>query len=656
VGQAFVKEIVKNQPINKLKNFLTKEQQKENEKSYEKLRFVGYVMEIGFEKATVITCDSFKIAVGGIPRNSFLIMVPTNWEKFPLHFVLLRVLGETDTPTSKEIREIYFELHKKSMPELDIFTESELQWSGLDTYIIGTFYSNPDDPNKIEFSGDLVNFVSAHKYKVYAPDEELLDLIVNSSVSSKNQFQMGNLRLTECRLSLYSKKLPEVKVMISTDDFFGTRTVLFGKTRQGKSNVMKLIAQSVIEATGKDRNIGQLIFDIAGEYANDNPQDDSKSLKSAYPDRCIVFAISVKENTESRSLKIDFYEEPAVSIKILGELLKKQGSVSTYVNNFINISLFSIEEIEEIKEFNEKRRAIRKIQMYWAILKKSGYKVNEGKLKNILPRAGNTKDFNPGFKKDLREKAYGNEVPEPPKSLNDLIKELETIDNYRKKNKDDSCFFTSSGKDLFDIDDIALLEFLNPRGGRSGTSHIQPYKNFHDSEAIKTVEEIIEFLDKGQTVILDLGNADPIIMKYYSDLLSRAVFNHQVNKFANDKLGNHYIQIYFEEAHNLFPKNADPKSIYSRFAKEGAKFHIGMVYSTQSPSTIYADLLAQTENFFIFHISSQNEVNTLAKLNYAFEGIKDDILRTKTKGFARILTRSHRFVIPVQMKKFNPKN
>ena len=114
-------------------------------------------------------------------------------------------------------------------------------------------------------------------------------------------------------------------------------------------------------------------------------------------------------------------------------------------------------------------------------------------------------------------------------------------------------------------------------------------------------------------------------------------------------------QLYFEEAHNLFPADeAKITDIYSRIAKEGAKYHIGMVYSTQSPSTISGDLLAQTENFFVAHISAKNEVKTLANLNVAFENIQEDILHSKTPGYLRMLTRAHRFVVPVQARRFSP--
>jgi hypothetical protein len=77
-----------------------------------------------------------------------------------------------------------------------------------------------------------------------------------------------------------------------------------------------------------------------------------------------------------------------------------------------------------------------------------------------------------------------------------------------------------------------------------------------------------------------------------------------------------------------------------------------MVYSTQSVTSVSKDLLGQTENFFIAHLASQDEVNALAKVNIAYQSMKEDIMLTKTPGYIRMLTRSHRFVVPMQARKF----
>jgi hypothetical protein len=646
----FEKSAMQDHPLRVLESFLNQEKANEVAKNYDNLRFVGYVLDIGYDMVTIITSDPYKIAVGGVPRNSLLIMVPSNYDKLPPHFTLLRVLEAAPTPLSKEVQQTYFELQKKSMPELDIFTQSELQWGALKTGVLGMFYPCPDARklNEVEFSGDLNNFVSAHKYLVYAPNEELLNLITNSMVPEDNRFPIGDLRLTECRLPLPGKPQPNVPVFVSTKDFMGNRTAMFGKTRLGKSNVVKLIAQSLIETTSETKNVGQLIFDINGEYANDNPQDDSSSLKSAYKERCQVYALTKKEKTDSKPLRLDFYENPESSHRIIATLLKEAGKdTSIYISSFLSVDLPSIESLKELPP-NEELRGRRKILMYWAILHRAGYSANVGKLKGLM-------NVDPHFNQNVRCLIYETDsVGECPtiNTLDALASEFELCAGADREAK----LKSSSGEDLFDADDRAILGFLRPVSLTSaGPKITQGFRKYHDPSAGDFVEEITKLLDDGKTVIIDLGNAPPEVTSYFSVHLSKAIFHNQVDKFSNDNLGDHYLQLYFEEAHNLFPsREQDEIDIYRRIAKEGAKYHMGMVYSTQSPTTINKDLLAQTENFFVAHLSSQDEVNALARVNTAYNSLKDDILQAKTVGYIRMLTRSNRFVVSVQARKFTP--
>lgn len=643
-----------NHPLRVLSDFLTTEEGVESAKRYNESRFVGYVLEIGYDEITIITCDPFKVNVGGIPRNSLLIMVPDSFEQsgtsIPPHFTLLRVLDSAPTPLTKEVQQTYFELQKKSMPELDIFTQSELQWGALKTQVLGMFYPHPTLEDAVEFSGDLNNYVSAHKYKIFSPDDKLLDLVSNEIVPKENRFALGKLRLTECRLPLPDKKLPDVNIVLSTNDFKGTRTAMFGKTRLGKSNVVKLIAQSLIETTIDTKNVGQLIFDIDGEYANDNPQNTS--LKTAFPDKCVVYALEKKE-TESKELKINFYENPKESHRIIRTLLKEQGVTSIYIQQFFSVDIPSIQQLKELDE-GDKKRAIRKIQIYWSILKKAGFIADESKLKGKIP-------FGEAFNKDAMKRIFGDDETKwfKPNSLDEYRTLYERAAEADRISKLPS---STKGKNLFDADDEALLKFLQPTSSTSaGPGIIQNLRKYHSSTASNFISEILKELDEGLTVIVDLGNADEEVMLYFTRQLSEAVFYHQTDKFSNNNLKNklgheHFIQIYFEEAHNLFGinDNSDDTKIYRNFAKQGAKRHIGMVYSTQSPSTVNSDLLAQTENFFVAHLASQDDTNKLAKVNVAYDSIKSDILQAKTQGYMRMLTRSHRFVVPLQAKKFVP--
>lgn len=653
----FDKAAFQNHPLRAIEEFMAAEEANEKAKRYNQLRFVGYVLEIGFDTVTTITSDPFKVIVGGVPRNSLLVMVPSvRVDGAPPHFTLLRVLETAETPLSRETQQTYFELQKKSMPELDVFTQSELQWGALKTGVLGMFYPHPIESDKVEFSGDVNNFVSAHKYRVYSPDDNLLNLVINTLVPQTNRFVIGRLRLTECRLPLPNKAQPDVSVSISTTDFMASRTAMFGKTRLGKSNVVKLIAQSIMETTKQTKNVGQLIFDINGEYANDNPQDGSTSLASAYKDRCVVYALTKKPKTESRPLKLNFYRSPDASLSILNGLLEEAGRAdSNYVKAFLSVSLPSVESVQGMKR-GEDTRARRKILMYWAILHRAGFHSNEVELRKILG------SLNPSFGEKHLEAVYGADESKWP-SIEDMDDVATQFEKFAESNRQAKLMSTSSTKTnlkpLFDAEDEALLGFLVPRfSGGSGPSIIKPYTKYHDEKAGNFVIEILDFLEKGQTVILDLGNAPPELMEYFSVLLSTEVFHKQVDKFSANELGDRYVQLYFEEAHNLFASDdKDEKTkIYRRLAKEGAKYQIGMVYSTQSVTSVSKDLLAQTENFFIAHLASQDEVNALAKVNIAYQSMKEDIMLTKTPGYIRMLTRSHRFVVPMQAIRFEAAN
>lgn len=643
-------------PIDALRAFLEKEDSYEKAKQIDKMRFVGYVLDLGYDAAKIITSDPYKLAVGGIPRGSFLIMTPFSAGNAPPHFTLLRVTGVSPTPLSNQVQQTYFELHKKSMPELDVWTQSELQWGALDCDVLGMFYADPGNMQRLTFSGDVNNVVSAHRYKVYSPDDALLKLIVNGTVKPEQQYEIGTLRTMECGLFSVGS-VPGIPVRISVRDFKGCRTAMFGKTRLGKSNVVKLLAKAMLESTKDDNSVGQLIFDINGEYANDNPQDGNKSIRSAYEERCAVYALTRRENTPSKPLRLNFYEQPDASIGVIASLLEEDSRTSVYIRGFASVTLPSIENILSLAP-QERDRSIRKIQIYWAILKKAGFAANESRLNALGLHGANANRFNPHFSKPLREAAYkyaGQDTPpEHPTTLNSLVAELEVIGSFAQENpKNKALNSTGSGEPILDPHDLAMLKFLTPSTG-AGPAVLTPYaKDYHAPDASDFMGEILTLLDHGKTVILDLGNATDKIRRYFSDMLSRAVFGHQEKKFASNLLANHFVQLYFEEAHNLFPPDSkDLTGVYARFAKEGAKFHIGMVYATQSPSTINRELLAQTENFFVGHLSSQDETKALSRVQIAFAGIEDDILRAKTPGYMRMLTLSHRFVIPMQAHKF----
>jgi hypothetical protein len=194
------------------------------------------------------------------------------------------------------------------------------------------------------------------------------------------------------------------------------------------------------------------------------------------------------------------------------------------------------------------------------------------------------------------------------------------------------------------------MQFLCNSSGQ-GPYQLRACLPYHSPEAEDFVQNILQSLDEGRTVIIDLSGAPERVVRYFAQRLCLAIFAAQEHKLNQNALKGRYVQIYFEEAHTIFPiEESITTQVYNRFAKEGAKFHIGITYATQSPTTINPDLLAQTENFFIGHLSSQKEVDTLCSLQVAFQGCENAIRFNRMPGLMQVLTHSHRYVVPMQVR------
>jgi hypothetical protein len=150
--------------------------------------------------------------------------------------------------------------------------------------------------------------------------------------------------------------------------------------------------------------------------------------------------------------------------------------------------------------------------MYWAILHKAGFTADETRLRQMnLVATQYTRHFDPHFNRDLRTAAHaavraGQPVPGDPSNLDQLVAELEVIARFRRDEPNDPTLLSRDGRPIFDADAVALLEFLNPATG-SGPTVIRSYRNYHAPNAGDFQGEILELLDQGRTVILDLGNA-----------------------------------------------------------------------------------------------------------------------------------------------------
>lgn len=640
--------------------------------------FAGRPFYVDYDTAFVLISDYWKDKVGGIPQGSLLLAFYEN-VKDVSEALLLRALKPTRLPTDNEIVSSMVEYYKDNLKtagsedQLDDFTRYEFSFSGLECSILGTFYKDEED-NAV-FGADVENFYSAHNYNVYKPRGKILEYIVNlrdddSVVGDSNDFKIGKVRYSSSRR--FQDLEAGVPVYINPKDFLGKRTAFFGMTRTGKSNTIKKIIEATVDISDKaphklgelqssSKNInpftdqgvpeypvGQIIFDINGEYANANLQDEGTAIFELYKKLVDRYSVLEKEG-DFKVMKVNFYNDIHSGFELVK--LALDSDKSDYVNSFLAVDL---EEPEDGQDFSAKTRYLRRKAAYLCCLYAAGFKP--------------PKNFKVKFDGNsvLNQIVEGGSInPKKGITLEKATNWFKTVWSNYTSHKFFADYKIKNGNEWADEDLKSILVFLTRRKEGAKSSNISGYKKLtkireqHTSKSDKPFqEEISNALSSGTIVIIDLSQGNPEIQNMYSEMICSHIFRKSLDRFIKNEASN-FVQIYFEEAHNLFPKreSKDLSQTYNRIAKEGAKLNLGLIYATQEVSSISANILKNTQNWFISHLNNVDEIYELRKY-YDFADFADSLVKFSSgmdKGFVRMKTYSNPFVVPVQIDKFTVK-
>jgi len=358
-------------------------------------RLLGFLLSLDYDELSIVTCDPWKRACGGVPRNSFVVikLSPASVDKedrpFCDRIILARVTDSVPTPVERDIQGTVFQLHKvQAIP--DPVTNKELQWSALKATVVGTYYDDAGDgigEPVAAFGNDVDTFFAPHAYTVFVPSEEDLAILINSFVDESAPLEIGQLRYTET--PGIAGGGASVPVGVNPRDFvgkdYGHRTALFGKTRMGKSNAVKVIADTILSS---DLKVGQIIFDPSGEYTYYNAQDKT-SLYSMHASKCVRYSLAPREIAAEqkrgfdrpRNLRINFFEAIPVGHSLIQQLWDTENySRPNYVQPILNWSPPDLEDEPQPTDFSAYNHFWRTMSMWFALLKLAGFSTNPARL------------------------------------------------------------------------------------------------------------------------------------------------------------------------------------------------------------------------------------------------------------------------------------
>jgi len=635
----------------------------------QKENFVGWVYSVDYDNALIMTNDLWKARCFGIPHNCFLIAACFNPDEFAKaqfadrEVILLRVVGSCHLPQDDDLVRTKID-HFQSQSsvfggdgqkDFDDLTLNQIQFGGLQCRVLGTFYTRN---GQLWLGSDLESFSSATRLNVYRPRGTALELIVNhvdplrrqSAIDEAKQlgiekpvapFRIGTVRYTSCDRLHRSDLAEQIAVHIQPSDFLARRTAVLGMTRTGKSNMIKQLV-SVVKRVADEGSakIGQIIYDINGEYANANQQDKG-SIVDIYPGETVRYRMLQTPGFEE--LQNNFYVQLNEGFNTIREVLKEKGtSNSADLNVFLNTSF----DQPDPQEQSTYRRWRVRVAAYQAMLYKAGF---EPPAKQRVTFEANK------TVRDAVDQEAGSKLKDPSSGLT-LSEAVEWFLNARSANRQNP-LRSSSGKAWLDDDTSAILNMLANKNTNdayiNGHKILADVRKFHSSRRSQEVgDEICRHLNEGKIVILDLSVGDPTLREKISEQIARTVFSKSMQIFVDGNLPPNVV-VYIEEAHNLIGKSHELTETWPRLAKEGAKYRIALVYATQEVSSVHPNILANTENWFISHLNNDREIKELARF-YDFDDFSRSLLRAQDVGFARVKSLSSPFVVPVQIDKFDP--
>lgn len=475
-----------------------------------------------------------------------------------------------------------------------------------------------------------------------------------------------------------SPAFPDFKIKINPDKFFGKHAAILGNTGSGKSCTLSSILQSLFHFSYNGKKLKSahfLIFDTNGEYKNafQLPEEDvvnplaitkegiriphwfmnyddldylfepTSGSQAPILKRAVGLAKStndVLETTETlskfqllqlnsllTSLQGNSYTMKNCLIDDLGTTLKMFKRAKAKSNSNLYDEL-----IEVLEELTKARGSLTKnekgflngsvdLSMITDVLPKLQKLIEKFIAdKNVATTSENRNLDLPIFYNfsDLLSSYFDVAIREQETSSDRLTEYVSTLKMRMQSFKDDMRI--SSPLMMETVEDIenVLVKFISFLLGDYCKVYDTTDSDIY-TEYIKNVNVDVEQGTPSQITILDMSLLPSEVLETITGLVGRIVLEF-VSRFKEEDRGTMPIVMVLEEAQNYIPeinkkdRTSISRKVFERIAREGRKYGLSLVISSQRPSELSKTVLSQCNSFIIHRLQNPDDQQYIRKL------------------------------------------
>ncbi len=454
-----------------------------------------------------------------------------------------------------------------------------------------------------------------------------------------------------------SKSLINYPISISIDDFFNIHSAVLGNSGSGKSNTIAHILQNIYRKNDNSAKGSRvIIFDVNGEYKKAfpktlNPNISIKHYKpnmrseesGNYENFYMPHFLMTLDEWSAFLLATDATQRPFWD-KVLQETYRfykiatTQGSDSFIFINYLRYKLCEL--LHSI--LSQADTDTSRVTTAGALILK---------IKSIIDSNGDlrTKCEDKGLYEDidnLHSKCtinYGNNndrLNNAVQAVNEKV-DYEKVQQVLDERIQNGEFFDY--KFLKISAEMTLLE-EDARGNRQMRGYtatmmtrLDYFLDNPDCEFMREIpddvtnpETYLEYIwgkdtTKTQLIIINTSELGIDILETLTSVISRLIFTQRKELINNERRKNP-VHLVLDEAHRYIKKDFKyllRENIFERIAREGRKYSLYLLISSQRPSELSETVLSQCSNFIIHRI--QNEID-MRYINAVLPYFSDDFV------------------------------